>query len=86
MKGEPIVILMVEDNADHAELVLRCFEEHRIVNRVIHVTDGEAALSYLEGKDIYEDREEYPLPNLVLLDLRIPKIDGIQVLMKIKQT
>jgi CheY-like chemotaxis protein len=83
--GEPIIILMVEDNLDHAELILRCFEEHRFVNKVFHVTNGEAALSYVQGTGEYDDRIKYPLPNLILLDLRIPKIDGLEVLSKIKQ-
>lgn len=84
LKG-PIIILMVEDNVDHAELILRCFEENKIVNQVVHVTDGEAALHYLYGEDEFKDRKKYPLPNLMLLDLRIPKIDGLQVLEQMKQ-
>lgn len=84
MQGEPIVILMVEDNVDHAELILRCFEEHRIANRIVHVTDGEAALNYLQGEGEYSDRAANPLPSVILLDLRIPKVDGLQVLTQIK--
>lgn len=84
MQGEPIVILMVEDNVDHAELILRCFEEHRIANRIVHVTDGEAALNYLQGEGEYSDRTANPLPSVILLDLRIPKVDGLQVLTQIK--
>lgn len=85
MQKEPVGILMVEDNMDHAELILRCFEDNEIANRVFHVTDGEAALHYLYGTHNFEDREQYPLPKLILLDLRIPKIDGLQVLAQIKQ-
>lgn len=85
MNGEPLVILLVEDNIDHAELILRCFEENRISNRVLHVTDGEAALNYLYGVEQFANRSEHPLPNLILLDLRLPKIDGLQVLLRIKQ-
>jgi CheY-like chemotaxis protein len=85
MNGEPLVILLVEDNMDHAELILRCFEENRISNRVLHVTDGEAALNYLYGVEQFANRSEHPLPNLILLDLRLPKIDGLQVLLRIKQ-
>ncbi|SEP47878.1 response regulator [Propionispora vibrioides] len=85
MNGEPLVILLVEDNMDHAELILRCFEENRISNRVLHVTDGEAALNYLYGVEQFANRSEHPLPNLLLLDLRLPKIDGLQVLLRIKQ-
>lgn len=85
MKGEPIVILMVEDNMDHAELILRCFDDHRLANKVFHVTDGEAALHYVYGSGPFTDRTVYPRPNLILLDLRIPKVDGLEVLTQIKQ-
>ena len=85
MNGEPLVILLVEDNMDHAELFLRCFEENRISNRVLHVTDGEAALNYLYGVEQSANRSEHPLPNLLLHDLRLPKIDGVHVLLRIKQ-
>src|SRR3974390_1125754 len=85
MKGEALVVLMIEDNEDHAELILRCFEEHRVANKVFHVSDGEAALNYLKGINGYENRSVYPLPNLILLVLRIPKIDGLEVLLSVKK-
>ncbi len=85
MNGDALVILLVEDNADHAELIMRCFEEHRVANRVYHLSDGETALHYLTGVAAYADRTQYPLPHLILLDLRIPKIDGLQVLTRIKK-
>ena len=85
MNGDPLVILLVEDNTDHAELIMRCFEEHRVANRVYHLSDGEIALHYLTGVADYADRTKYPLPHLILLDLRIPKIDGLQVLTQIKK-
>jgi len=78
-------ILIVEDNVDHAELILRCLEEQEASTQVFHVSDGEAALRYLYGTHQFEDRKRYPLPHLILLDLRIPKIDGLQVLTQIKQ-
>lgn len=84
MQGEPLIILLVEDNDDHAELVQRSFENYIVMNKIIRVKDGEQALNYLFGKFEYEDREAYPLPNLVLLDLRLPKIDGIEILRNIK--
>lgn len=84
VNGEPLIILVIEDNADHAELIFRCFEKHRIMNKVIHIEDGETALEYMFGQNKFADREKYPIPNLVLLDLRIPKIDGLEVLTKIK--
>ncbi len=85
MKGEPLVILLVEDNEDHAELVKRQFQVHRIANRIIHVSDGEEALDYLFQKGKYSDSISYPLPNLILLDLRLPKLDGLSVLAEIKK-
>jgi len=85
MQGEPLKILLIEDNIDHAELVKRCFQKHRIINSVFHLTDGESALNYMFGQKEYADRSLYPLPDLILLDLRIPKIDGIVVLTKIKE-
>lgn len=84
MNGEPLLILLVEDNPDHAELVMRNMEDFQVANRIIHVEDGEAALDYLFGRGGYADRNNYPLPHLMLLDLRLPKIDGLQVLKEVK--
>ena len=84
MKGEPIVILLVEDDPAHTEIIKRTFEESRLANRLISVEDGQAALDYLFRKGKYNDNEKYPLPNLILLDLRLPKVDGLEVLKTIK--
>lgn len=84
MIGEPLTILLVEDNPDHAELVIRNMEDFKVANRIVHVDDGEAALNYLYGKDEYADRKRFPLPHLMLLDLRLPKVDGLQVLKEVK--
>lgn len=84
MTGEPLTILLVEDNADHAELVMRNLEDFQVANRIVHVQDGEAALDYLHGRRNYADRGLFPLPNLMLLDLRLPKVDGLQVLREVK--
>ncbi len=86
MDGEPLVILLVEDNPDHAELIMRSFEEHRVANRVFHVPDGEAALDYLFQRGRYSDPGSSPRPHLILLDLRLPKIDGLKVLEHIKSS
>ncbi len=85
-QGEPLAILLVEDNAAHAELVMRNFEHHRVANVVHHVTDGEAALDYLLGRGAYEDLSAQQRVNLVLLDLRLPKVDGLEVLRQIKES
>ncbi|NOT06492.1 MAG: response regulator [Anaerolineales bacterium] len=85
MKGEPILVMLVEDNADHAELVIRTLEDHRIANKVIHFLDGQTALDYLLHHNEYENPETSPRPHMVLLDLRLPRIDGLEVLRLIKE-
>lgn len=73
-------VLYVEDDADHAELVLRILERRGKKGGVVHVEDGAAALDYLNRSE----RAEVPRPRLILLDLRLPKVDGIDVLRTIK--
>ena len=84
MNGEPLTILLVEDNVDHAELVMRNMQDFQVANTIIHVEDGEAALDYLHGRGTYADRTQFPMPHLMLLDLRLPKIDGLEVLKRVK--
>ncbi len=86
INGEPVTVLLVEDNAAHAELVLRSFEDHRIANKIYHVSDGEVALDYLFRRGGYADPAKSPMPHLVLLDLRLPKMDGLEVLKEIKSS
>ena len=85
LDGEPLTILLVEDNPDHAELVIRNLEEFQVANRIFHLEDGETALNYLFGQGEYADRKRFPLPHLMLLDLRLPKVDGLEVLKKVKE-
>ena len=85
MKGEPILVMLVEDNADHAELVIRTLEDHRIANKVIHFLEGQAALDYLLRRNEYESPDATPRPHMILLDLRLPGIDGLEVLRLIKE-
>ena len=84
MKGEPIVILLVEDDESHAEIVRRNFKECRLANTLIHVTDGQAALDYLNRRNGFSDPAKSPRPGIILLDLRLPKVDGLEVLKNIK--
>ncbi len=81
---KPLSILLVEDNPAHAELVRRSFEDHRIANQIHHVSDGKAALAYLFRQGDYADPEQSPRPHVVLLDLRLPKVDGLEVLQQIR--
>ena len=84
MKGEPIVVLLVEDDAAHAEIVRRNFEDSRLANRLIHVADGQEALDYLNHANGFSDPVTAPRPGVILLDLRLPKVDGMEVLKIIK--
>jgi len=84
MKGEPLLILLVEDDLAHAEIIRRNFAGFRLANRLIHVADGQAALDYLYRQGEFTDPASSPRPGLVLLDLRLPKVDGLEVLAKVK--
>jgi len=82
---DPVSVLLVEDNADHAELVIRTLEEHQISNQVRHFLDGQSALDYLFRRGEYADETNISRPHVILLDLRLPRIDGIDVLKQIKE-
>lgn len=84
MIGEPILVMLIEDNIDHAELVIRTLEEHRIGNRVQHFLDGQSALDYLFRQGEYAELDSTERPHVILLDLRLPRVDGIDVLKAIK--
>jgi two-component system response regulator len=86
MMGEPVVVLLVEDNDDHAELVLRQMADHRIANKVIRLVDGQEALDYLFRKGDFENPDSSPRPHVILLDLRLPKVDGLEVLKMLKES
>lgn len=79
-----VEILLVEDNPDDEELTLLTLEENNIANSVFVVRDGQEALSYLFGSDKYANRDTLKRPKLVMLDLKLPKLNGIEVLEKIK--
>jgi two-component system, response regulator len=81
---EPVAILLVEDDADDAALTLRALAGPRGANRVEWVSDGAAALDFLFASGAYADRVGQPRPRLVLLDLGVPKVDGIAVLERIR--
>jgi CheY-like chemotaxis protein len=85
MIGEPVLVMLVEDNIDHAELVLRTLEEHRIANKVRHFLDGQSALDYLYRRGEFSGSTETERPQVILLDLRLPRVDGMEVLKTIKE-
>jgi two-component system response regulator len=78
------IILLVEDNPDDVELTLRAFKASRISNQLAIVRDGAAALDYLFGAGLYAGRDLTTMPTLVLLDLNLPKIDGFEVLTRLR--
>ena len=86
MNNSFVNILLVEDNRMDVELTLDAFREARLMNKVQVASTGPAALDYLFGRGVYADRETYPLPNLILLDLKLPGIDGFEVLRQVKST
>lgn len=80
----PVAILLVEDNSDHAELTLRALRDGNVVNEVFWVKDGEEALDFLYRRGRWGNGTRAPKPGLVLLDIKLPKLDGHGVLRHIK--
>ena len=78
------MILLVEDNPDDVELTLRTFRKNHILNGIVVARDGAEALDYVFGSGIYAGRDPMDTPQLILLDLKLPKIDGLEVLQRIR--
>src|SRR5215211_7660819 len=81
---EEQIILLVEDNDDDAELTLMAFKRARISNPIVRARDGEEALDYLLGRGTHAGRDITSLPAVVLLDLNLPKVEGLDVLSAIR--
>jgi len=84
MNGKEVEILLVEDNATDAELTTRALKKHNLANKLVWVKDGAEALDFIFGKGVYAQRDVNNGPKVVLLDLRLPKVDGLEVLRRIK--
>lgn len=80
----PRTILLVEDNPDDEELTLRALARNNISNNVVVVRDGQEAVDWLEGRGSYASRNPRDVPALILLDLKLPKIDGLEVLHRLR--
>ncbi len=78
------IILLVEDNPDDEALTLRALRKSHILNKIVVAHDGVEALDYLFGVGMYEGRDTRILPQVILLDLKLPKIDGLEVLRRIR--
>lgn len=81
---EKIDVLLVEDNASDAELTIRALRKNKIISSLLHLQDGEDALEYIFATGKYSNRNIYETPKVILLDLKMPKLDGLEVLKKIK--
>ena len=79
-----VEILIVEDNPNDAEMALRALKKNNLANNVLLVNDGEMALDFIFAKGKFAGREEAPRPKIILLDLKLPKVDGLEVLKAIK--
>ena len=84
MENPEVEILLVEDNINDAELAIRALRKNNIANNLIHLADGAEALEFLFGKGKYAGRNTQNKPKVILLDLKMPKVDGIEVLKQIK--
>ena len=84
MSKNDVEILLVEDNPNDVELTLHAFKKNNIVNRIEIVRDGAEALDYLFATGMYADRDINSHPRVILLDLKLPKIDGKEVIRRIK--
>lgn len=85
MTRKPLTVLLVEDDPAHAEIVRRNFADFFSENRLEHVSDGRTALDYLYRRGAFADPPRAPRPDLVLLDLRLPGVDGLTVLRTVKE-
>jgi two-component system response regulator len=81
---DPIEILLIEDNPNDVELTLRALKKHNLTNKVQVVSDGAQALDYLFGSGAYAGRHKPSTPKVVFLDLKLPKVDGREVLRRMK--
>jgi len=79
------IILLAEDNPDDVLLTQRAFKKSNILNELVVVRDGEEALDYLFAEGKYKNRDKNIMPELILLDLKMPKLDGLQVLERIRK-
>ncbi|MBI3873388.1 MAG: response regulator [candidate division Zixibacteria bacterium] len=79
-----VEVLLVEDNPYDAELTIRALKQHNLANHLHHVTDGVEALEFLTGSGRYSGRAPVVVPRVVLLDLKLPKLDGAEVLRRMR--
>jgi two-component system response regulator len=80
-----VEILLVEDNEHDAELALRALRKNNLANTIVHVKDGPEAIDYIFCQGVYADRNKSDKPKIILLDLKLPKLTGLEVLKIVKE-
>jgi len=84
MESNEVEILLVEDNPNDAELAIRALKAHNLANKLIWLKDGAEALDFIFAQGQYSDRSVEDVPKVILLDLKLPRVDGLEVLEKVK--
>jgi two-component system, response regulator len=84
MNHYDVEILLIEDNKHEAQLVIRSLKKSNLANKLLHIDDGADALDFIFAKEKYSERRIEDHPKLILLDLKLPKVDGLEILKQIK--
>lgn len=84
MINQGVEILIVDDSMEDAELAIRALKKNHLANTIVHLTDGSQALDFIFGREEYAGRNTHALPKVILLDLKMPKVNGMEVLKEIK--
>lgn len=85
MEHEEIEVLLIEDNPHEAELTIRSLKKHNLANKLMHIDDGAEAMDFLLSRSSSSEDPNHFNPKLILLDLKLPKVDGLEILRKVKE-
>jgi two-component system, response regulator len=85
MDHNDVEILLIEDNPHEAELTIRSLKKNNLTNKLMHIDDGADALDFIFSQGKYSSRNKYSQPKLILLDLKLPRVDGLEILRRLKE-